>query len=280
MRRLIFLQNWRMSLQEVSRSLRRMARSDASCPACGAEKGAQEIRERDQPEGNPAQPRQAARARPTWRKDRSRHTSTPMQSKALWVNCGAQRQVPSARGKAQTGLREGNVGLWPRASGQTLLHHPPRLQDRLEQENRLRRSVSFWVTLWDAGHQYFPEKLRAAQRSLLDTRFSTLPLLLLSFYPDVRRVNGPASSSPSLTWEPSSPLCHHRQRELGKSDRERGRRGTSADKMILAGSGKGKGRKDATRKESGYFPRFTLMWSASCIVQSSAWSARWMLYRC
>lgn len=52
MRRLIFLQNWRMSLHDVSRSLRRMARSDASCPAWGAAKGPQ--KDRPRAGGNPA----------------------------------------------------------------------------------------------------------------------------------------------------------------------------------------------------------------------------------
>lgn len=51
----IFLQNCRMSLQDVSRSFSRTARSAFSCPAC--------------------------------RNARKRPTSTAMQSKALWVNC-------------------------------------------------------------------------------------------------------------------------------------------------------------------------------------------------
>lgn len=53
--RRIFLQNWRMSLQDVSRSFSSTARSAFSWPAC--------------------------------RNARRRPTSTAMQSNALWVNC-------------------------------------------------------------------------------------------------------------------------------------------------------------------------------------------------
>lgn len=59
----IFLQNCRMSLQDVSRSFSRTARSVFSCPAC--------------------------------RNARNRPTSTAMQSKALWVNCTQQGQPVS-----------------------------------------------------------------------------------------------------------------------------------------------------------------------------------------
>lgn len=59
--RRIFLQNCRMSLQEVSRSFSSTARSAFSWPAC--------------------------------RNARSRPTSTAMQSKALWVNCTRTQEV-------------------------------------------------------------------------------------------------------------------------------------------------------------------------------------------
>lgn len=60
----IFLQNCRMSLQDVSRSFSRTARLAFSWPAC--------------------------------RKARSRPTSTAMQSRALWVNCRKKEQEVTA----------------------------------------------------------------------------------------------------------------------------------------------------------------------------------------
>lgn len=53
MRRRIFLQNCRMSLHDVSRSLSRMARSDASCPAWGQR---EELSHLLEGWGRPAQP--------------------------------------------------------------------------------------------------------------------------------------------------------------------------------------------------------------------------------
>lgn len=40
------------------------------------------------------------------------------------------------------------------------------------------------------------------------------------------------------------------------------------------------GRPMGCRGAAAALQHFTLMWSASCMVQSSACSARWMLYRC
>lgn len=91
-----------MSLQEVSRSFRRMAQSEASCPACkGRGRGGRQL-QGGLPQGRHALVASAALLHahpirapgPTCRKDRSRPTSTLMQSKALWVNCGGA-QAPS-----------------------------------------------------------------------------------------------------------------------------------------------------------------------------------------
>lgn len=52
-------------------------------------------------------------------------------------------------------------------------------------------------------------------------------------------------------------------------------------RKAISGWGTGRAKADDRQQgESGVISPFTLMWSASCMVQSSAWSARWMLYRC
>lgn len=132
MRRRIFLQNCRMSLHEVSRSLSRMARSDASCPAWGQREELSHLLE-----GGGAQ-RSPAHA-PTCRKARSLHTSTPMQSKALWVNCGAQNGRRELCSAGQLGAA-GTQGALGSGIGSDPLHSTL-LRRRVLQEKALRHRI-------------------------------------------------------------------------------------------------------------------------------------------
>lgn len=207
MRRRIFLQNCRMSLHEVSRSFRRMAKSDASCPVCKGEgdhqlhlvwpqqasEGAQQSRPVPLP--TPAL---------TCRKDRSLPTSTLMQSKALWVNC-KQAQVWSPR--SRTHRSPGGAAL---GAGQENSPLPPPLPTH-----------------------------PVTQRNQEAARLPASAVAPVQGEGNVMRTH----KAPGFM-----PCCRVKQPGGGRAGK------TAA--------------------------LLTLMWSASCIVQSSAWSARWMLYKC
>ena len=113
----IFLQNWRISLHEVSRSRSRRAISEASCPPYSGNRKQMESQVSIRAgAGRWGLKRKRSSNRSscalTCKKARSRPTSTLMQSRALWVNCedrsrslSAPNRSPSAPSPSLRSLR-------------------------------------------------------------------------------------------------------------------------------------------------------------------------------
>ena len=129
------------------------------------------------------------------------------------------------------------------------------------------------------GHRtpVLPLEAQGSTTSLARSGFSTLSLLLL--HPATRRANGPTSSDRGAHPTPVPPQAAGAAEErLQRGEGEKRHRSSPDD--LGWGAARAQAGNPRQGKSQAPRPRFTLMWSASCRVQSSACSARWMLYRC
>lgn len=135
---------------------------------------------------------------------------------------------------------------------------------------------------YSVGHRTPVLPLEAQDSTILPLRHCVLHTLLaaLLFLPRGLQGKWPHDFFP-FPW-PGSP--HHLCATTGSGSWGKvtamGRWGEAAlqlTKLSQPGPERAKAENMQQGKSQVIFPHFTLMWSASCIVQSSAWSARWML---